>query len=79
MVYIRFHLPILLSSYSIINSNINYNFIRLSSICLIIFSQIISSSSESNDQALMIAKSIKEYLCQNHVFTCFFRKRFHPL
>jgi hypothetical protein len=79
MVYIRFHLPVLLSSYSIVTSNVNYNLIRLYSICLIFFSQIISSSSKPNDRALDIAKSIDGYLCQNHVLTCFFRQRFHSL
>jgi hypothetical protein len=80
MFYLRFHLPVLLSSYSFITSNINYNSIRLYSICLIFLSQIISSSSSSpisNDRALIIAISIKEYICQNHVLTCFFRKRHH--
>jgi hypothetical protein len=44
------------------------------------FSQIISSSSsspKSNDQAVIIAKSLKEYHCQNHALTCFFRSRHH--
>jgi hypothetical protein len=80
MFYLRFHLPVLLSSYSFITSNINYNSIRLYSICLMFLSQIISSSSSSpisNDRALIIAISIKEYICQNHVLTCFFRKRHH--
>jgi len=81
MVYIRFYLPVLLSSYSIVNSNINYNFIRLCSICLMFIPQIISSSSlpESNDQALMIVQSINDYICRTHALTCIFRKRFYPL
>ncbi|CAF2641409.1 unnamed protein product [Rotaria sp. Silwood2] len=41
------------------------------------FCQLISSSSKFNDQALTIVKSIDNYLCQNYVFTCFFRQRYH--
>ncbi len=78
MVSIRFHIPVLLRSYSIINSNINYNLIGLCSICLMFFSQIIpSTSSEFDNRALTIVKSIDEYLCKNYVFTCFFRQRYH--
>ncbi|CAF1046950.1 unnamed protein product [Rotaria sordida] len=78
MVYIRFHLPVLLSSYSIVTHNVNYNLIRLYSIYLMFFSQIIlSSCSKFDDKALTIAKSIDDYTCQNFVFTCFFRQRHH--
>ncbi|CAF2620732.1 unnamed protein product [Rotaria sp. Silwood2] len=78
MVYIRFHLPVLLPSYSIVTRNVNYNLIRLYSICLIFFSQIIiSSCSKFDDKALTIAKTIDDYLCQNFVHTCFFRQRYH--
>ncbi len=78
MVYLRFHLPVLLSSYT---TKINYNFLRLSSICFMFFSQIISASSLSsnpNERAVIIAQSINDYNCQNHVFTCYFRNRHHP-
>jgi hypothetical protein len=42
-------------------------------------SQIISlsSSSQPDDRAFTIVKTIDDYLCQNHVFTCFFRQRYH--
>ncbi|CAF3397320.1 unnamed protein product [Rotaria socialis] len=78
MVYIRFHLPVLLPSYSTFTGYINNNLIRLCSICLIFFSQPILSSSKSYDRALAIAKSIDEYSCKNYVLTCFFRQRHHP-
>jgi hypothetical protein len=82
MVFVRFPLPVLLSFHSIITTNINYNFLRLCSLCLIFFSQIISASSlssKSNDRALTIAQSFDEYLCRTHILTYFFRKRHHPL
>ncbi|CAF1403505.1 unnamed protein product [Rotaria sordida] len=44
------------------------------------FCQLISSSSSSskfNNQALTIVKSIDDYLCQNYIFTCFFRQRYY--
>lgn len=78
MVSIRFHLPVLLSTYSFVTSYLTYNSIRLSSIYLLFFSQIIvSSSSKPSETALDIVKSIDDYLCQNTVFTCIFRQRFH--
>jgi hypothetical protein len=77
MFYRRFHLPVLLPS--IATSNINYNLIRLCSICLIFCSQIISSSPSEkiDDKAFTIVKSIDNYLCENYIFTCFFRQRYH--
>ncbi|CAF0984935.1 unnamed protein product [Adineta steineri] len=79
MVSIHLRLPILLSSYYyIINSNINYNLIRLYSICLIFFSQIIPlSSSKFDDQVLDIVHSMDGDMCRNYVFTCLFRQRYH--
>ena len=78
MVYIRFHLSALLQYYSVVTSNVDYNLVQLLSICLIFLSQIMSSSSsKSDDTALIIAKSIDAYICRNHVFTCFFRQRHH--
>ena len=35
------------------------------------------SSSSSNNRALILVRSIDDYLCQNYVFTCFFRQRYH--
>ncbi len=70
MIYLRFHLPVLLTK-------IDYNFIQLCSIFLIFFSQTISASSKSNDQAFIIAKSLDDYFCQNCVFSCYFRNRHH--
>ncbi|CAF4678084.1 unnamed protein product, partial [Rotaria sp. Silwood1] len=79
MIYIRFHLPVLLPSYSIVTHNINYNLIRLYSICFMFFFQIIfSSCSTFDNRGLTIAKSIDDYICQNYVVTCLFRQRFHP-
>ena len=76
MVYLQIDLSILFTSYMIINSNI----LRLYSICLIFFSQILlSSSSNFNDRGLIIAKSINDYACQTHVLTCYFRKCHHQL
>lgn len=80
MVSIRFHLPILLSTYTFVNSTINYKFIRLCSICLIFLSQIISlSSADSNDHAMTIVHTFDEYFCQTQVTSCLFRKRYHQL
>lgn len=69
-----------LPAYSILNSNINHNLLRLCSICLMLFSQIkpsYSLSSKYDDRAVTIVRSIDEYLCQNYVFTCFYRHRYH--
>jgi hypothetical protein len=81
MIYVRSRLPVLLPSYLTVTTNINYNLIRLCSICLMFFSQVISSSSssKSDERALTIVKSIDDYLCENYVFTCFFRQRYHKL
>jgi hypothetical protein len=75
MVYLQFHLPIVLLPWS----SININIIRFCSFFLMFSSQFIllSSSSKSNDRALKIVQSIDDYLCQNHVFTCLFRQRYH--
>ncbi len=34
-------------------------------------------SSNSDHRILTIVKSMDDYLCQNYVFTCFFRQRYH--
>jgi hypothetical protein len=49
------------------------------SFILIFFCQLISSSSKFDNRALTIVKSIDDYLCQNYIFTCFFRQRYHQL
>ncbi|CAF0774802.1 unnamed protein product [Adineta steineri] len=59
MVYIRFHLSIILNSW--------------------FFCQLISSTSKFNNRALVIVKSIDDYLCQNYILTCYFRQRYHKL
>jgi hypothetical protein len=65
MVYRQFHLPC-------------WSLIRTNSVFLIFFCQLISSSSKFDNRALIIIKSIDNYLCQNYVFTCFFRQRYYP-
>ena len=70
MIYLRFHLPVLLT-------RINYSFIQLCSICLICFPSTISTSTKTNDEAFTIAQSIDDYFCQNHVFSFYFRNRHH--
>lgn len=79
MVYIRFHLPILLSSCTFVNSNINYKFIHLCSICLIFLSQIISSSSSSLQFTEHTSSIIHSFdgSCRNYIHTCYFRKSHH--
>jgi hypothetical protein len=69
MVYVRFHLLILLLTWSLVIVN---------SFLLIFFCQSVSSSSKSDNRTMIIVKSIDDYLCQNHIFTCFFRRRYHP-
>ena len=44
---------------------------------LIYFCPPVSSSPKINNQALTIVKSIDDYLCQNFLFTCFFRQQYH--
>jgi len=70
MVYLQNHLSILLPSWSLIIIN---------SFFLMFFCQLISSSSEFDNRALNIVKSIDDYLCKNHIFTCFFRQPYHQL
>ena len=36
-----------------------------------------SLSSKYDDRAVTIVRSIDDYLCQNYVFTCFYRHRYH--
>ena len=75
MIYLRFHFAVFFSIH------LNSPWIRVYSICLIFFSQLIFSSSLStksnNDRVFTITKSIDDYMCQNYVFTCFFRNRYH--
>lgn len=76
MIYLRFHLPVFFYT------NFNSHWIRIYSICLIFFSQMLFSSSsslstKSLDRVYSITKSIDDYMCQNYVFTCFFRNRYH--
>jgi hypothetical protein len=70
MVYSRFYLSILLPFWSVLISH---------SFFLIFFSPFISSSSNIDNRAMTIVKSIDDYLCQNYVFTCFFREKYHQL
>ena len=65
MIYLRFNLSL---SWLLITTNLFF---------LMFFCQLISSSSNFNHRALTIVKSIDNYLCQNYVFTCFFRQRYH--
>ena len=44
---------------------------------LIFFCQLISSTSKFDNRVLNIIKSIDNYICQNYVFTCFFRQRYY--
>ncbi|CAM4862510.1 unnamed protein product [Rotaria socialis] len=67
MVYLRFHLLILVPFWSLITAIL---------FVLMFFSQIISSS-KFDHQPLTIVKSIDDYFCQNYVLTCFFRQRYH--
>lgn len=67
MVYLRCFLSILLPSWLI------------HSFCLIFLCQFISSSTKIDNRALTIVKSIDDYFCQNYIFTCFFRQRYHQL
>lgn len=77
MIYLRFHPAVLFCT------NLHSQWIRIYSICLIFFSQMIFSSSslslssKANDQVFTITKSIDDYMCQNYVLTCFFRNRYH--
>ncbi|UJR26637.1 hypothetical protein I4U23_007955 [Adineta vaga] len=75
----RIYLFTFLPSYSILNSNINHNLIRLCSICLLLFYQISPSSSsfDYDDRAVTIVQSIDDYICKNYVFTCLYRQRYH--
>jgi hypothetical protein len=90
MFNLPFHLPVLFSWHTIPMTNINYNLLRSCSIALMFISQFVFTSSSassssaaaaslssSNDRALTIVQSIDEYLCNNYVFTCFFRQRHH--
>lgn len=81
MPYMRFHLPVLLPSCSIISNIVNCNCIRLYSICALFYFQILVSSSSLSskykDHAVNLTESIDEYLCQNYVMTCYFRRRHH--
>jgi hypothetical protein len=70
MVYHRSHLPILLPLWMLIINNLFF---------LMFFCQLISSSTKFDNRALNIVKSIDDYLCQNHIFTCFFRQSYHQL
>ena len=74
MIYLRFHLTVFFYI------NLHSHWIRIYSICLIFFSQMIFSSSlstKANDQVLTITKSIDDYMCQNYVLTCFFGNHYH--
>ena len=70
MFHRRFHLPVLLSSHSMVTTN-------LVGVCSILLMFISTSSAKFDDRALTLVKSIDEYLCKNYVFTCFFRQRHH--
>lgn len=74
MIYLRFHLTVFFYI------NLHSHWIRIYSICLIFFSQMIFSSSlstKANDQVLTITESIDDYMCRNYVLTCFFGNRYH--
>ena len=54
----------------------HYPTLRYCSLCLLFYASSVRPS--SNDRALILVRSIDDYLCQNYVFTCFFRQRHHP-
>jgi len=57
----------------------SWSLIIINFLFLIFFCQLISSSTKFDNRALAIVKSIDDYFCQNYIFTCFFRQRYHQL